>query len=63
MDTVWAIDGDKMKYRHQWKDRAGGNGFGLSDEEVMYTITVRDRHMVCMEIGSEDKAAEVKPCA
>ena len=43
---VWALDGDKMKFRYNWKTRKGGNGFGLSDEGVMYTLNTIDQHMV-----------------
>jgi hypothetical protein len=43
---VWAIDGDKMKFRYCWKTRKGGNGFGLSDEGVAYTLNTIDQHMV-----------------
>lgn len=41
------FDGDKiLKFRKTTKERAGGNGFGMSTEDVSYTITVRDRHGV-----------------
>jgi hypothetical protein len=43
---VWAIDGDKFKFRYCWSTRKGGNGFGLSDEGVSYTLNTIDRHMV-----------------
>ena len=35
-----------MKYRHNWSTRKGGNGYGLSDEGVMYTLNTIDLHMV-----------------
>ena len=35
-----------MKFRYNWKTRKGGNGFGLSDEGVMYTLNTIDQHMV-----------------
>ena len=43
---VFAIDADKMKFRYNWKTRKGGNGFGLSNEGVMYTLNTIDQHMV-----------------
>lgn len=43
---VYIIDGDKMKFRYHWATRRGGNGFGLSLEEVMYTLNTIDQHMV-----------------
>lgn len=44
---VCVMDGDKiLKFRKTTKERAGGNGFGMSTEDVSYTITVRDRHGV-----------------
>lgn len=39
---VYAIDADKMKFRYTTKERAGGNGFGLSDEGCMYTLNTID---------------------
>ena len=44
----YAIDADKMKFRYTTKDRIGGNGFGLSDEGVMYTLNTIDQHMVAI---------------
>ena len=47
--SVLALDGDKWKVRP--KDnyhRAGGNGFGINDECVMYTINTVDRHIVAV---------------
>lgn len=35
-----------MKFRYDWKPRVGGNGFGLSNEGVMYTLNTIDQHMV-----------------
>jgi len=43
---LWAGDGDKLKPRSDYNGRKGGNGFGLSDENVSYTLTAVDRHMV-----------------
>lgn len=45
---VYAIDADKMKFRYTTKERAGGNGFGLSDEGCMYTLNTIDQHMVAI---------------
>lgn len=45
---VYSIDGDKMKFRYTTKERAGGNGFGLSDEGCMYTLNTIDQHMVAI---------------
>lgn len=43
---ICVLDGDKMKPRYTTKERSGGNGFGLATENVSFTVTVRDRHMV-----------------
>ena len=43
---VYALDGDKFKFRYDWRPRVGGNGFGLSTEGVMYTLNTIDHHMV-----------------
>ena len=45
---VIALDGDKMKFRYTTKERAGGNGFGLSVEGCMYTLNTIDQHMVAI---------------
>lgn len=50
---VYALDGDKMKFRYTTKERSGGNGFGLSDEGVGYTLNTIDQHMVAIVYGSE----------
>lgn len=46
---MFALDGDKWKVR---KDdnyaRKGGNGLGVSEAEVMYTLTTADRHAVAV---------------
>jgi hypothetical protein len=39
-----ALDGDKLKPRTD--QRKGGNGFGINEENVGYTLTVPDRHGV-----------------
>jgi hypothetical protein len=41
---VIALDGDKLKPRTD--QRKGGNGFGINEENVGYTLTVPDRHGV-----------------
>ena len=48
---VLVLDGDKMKFRYSTKERVGGNGFGLSNEEVMYTLNTIDQHMVAIIYG------------
>ena len=50
---VYALDADKMKFRYTTKERAGGNGFGLSDEGCMYTLNTIDNHMVAIIYGPE----------
>ena len=44
--NVWALYADKFKFRYDWRPRVGGNGFGLSNEGVMYTLNTIDQHMV-----------------
>ena len=61
ISECYALDGDKMKYRLDWKDRTGGNGFGLSTDGSMYTLTIRDRHMV--GIVFEDESERSSQCA
>lgn len=39
-----ALDGDKLKPREN--PRKGGNGFGINEDGVSYTLTVPDRHGV-----------------
>lgn len=46
--AIYALDGDKMKFRHNYSQRSGGNGFGLSDSNVCFTLTATDRHMVAI---------------
>lgn len=53
---VYALDADKMKFRYTSKERAGGNGFGLSDDGCMYTLNTIDHHMVAI-IYEEAKSA------
>lgn len=50
---VYAVDGDKMKFRYTTKERVGGNGFGLSDEGCMYTLNTIDQHMVAIIYGTK----------
>lgn len=45
---IVAIDGDKFKFRHCYEMRKGGQGWGLSTKDLGYTVTIRDRHMVCV---------------
>lgn len=49
--TVYALDSDKMKFRYTTKERAGGNGFGLSSDNVCFTLNTIDRHMVAIVYG------------
>lgn len=49
--TVYALDSDKMKFRYTTKERAGGNGFGLSFDNVCFTLNTIDRHMVAIVYG------------
>lgn len=44
--SVYCLDADKMKFRYTTKDRAGGNGFGLSTKNVSFTLNTIDLHMV-----------------
>ena len=47
-----ALDGDKLKPR---KDSgAGGNGFGVNEDNVSYTQSTVDRHGVCYELAGVD---------
>lgn len=46
IEKLWCGDGDKLKPRSNYNGRKGGNGFGISEDEVCYTETVVDRHMV-----------------
>ena len=41
-NEVISIDGDKLGK----KERSGGSGFGINEENVMYTQTVKDIHAV-----------------
>lgn len=44
---IIALDGDKWKVRPDGNyARKGGNGLGVSEAEVMYTMTTVDRHIV-----------------
>jgi hypothetical protein len=45
-----ALDGDNLKPRTD--QRKGGNGFGINEENVGYTLTVPDRHGVAYGIGN-----------
>ena len=48
VSRLYALDGDKWKERPEYRKRQGGNGFGLSEEGVMYTMTSVDRHIVAL---------------
>ena len=45
---LYALDGDSWKERPEYRKRQGSNGFGLSEEGVMYTLTTVDRHIVAL---------------
>ena len=46
--TVLALDGDKWKPRKTYRQRQGGNGFGISADCVGYTLNTVDRHIVAI---------------
>ena len=52
---VFSLDADKFKFRYDWRPRVGGNGFGLSDKNVSFTLNTIDQHMVCIVYGGEKK--------
>ena len=55
---MFALDGDKWKVRPDGNyARKGGNGLGVSEAEVMYTLTTADRHVVAVV---NDKAAKTE---
>lgn len=45
---LYALDGDKWKERPEYRKRQGGNGFDLSEEGVMHTLTIVERHIVAL---------------
>lgn len=45
---IYALDADKMKFRYTTLNRKGGNGFGLSHENVCFTLNTIDQHMVAI---------------
>ena len=46
---VYALDADKWKYRPSDNyERAGGNGFGVGDKQVMYTLDTTMVHYVAI---------------
>ena len=55
-DGLIAIDGDKLKPRLD--QRKGGNGFGINEENVGYTLTVVDRHGVAVKVTPKDECFE-----
>lgn len=46
--TVLALDGDKWKPRKTYRQRQGGNGFGINADGVGYTLNTVDRHIVAI---------------
>ena len=52
---VYVLDGDKFKFRYNWAPRAGGNGYGMSEENVSYTLNTIDQHMVGIVYGRRRK--------
>lgn len=54
---VYPLDGDKLKVRHG--TRMGGNGFGISYDDVCYTLNTVDRHMVAVCALTEDERARM----
>ena len=48
ISKIYALDGDKFKFRYNWTPRVGGNGYGLSEENVSYTLKTIDLHMVAI---------------
>lgn len=55
---VYALDADKWKYRPSDNyERVGGNGFGVGDKQVMYTLDTTMVHYVaiCPAAPSERK--------
>ncbi len=45
---VLALDGDKWKPRKTYRQRQGGNGFGINADGVGYTLNTVDRHIVAI---------------
>ena len=48
---IVSLDGDKMKVRNNFELRKGGQGYGMSTENVGYTLSCRDRHLVAIMKG------------
>ena len=46
--TVLALDGDKWKPRNTYRQRQGGNGFGINADGASYTLNTVDRHIVAI---------------
>ena len=55
---VFSLDADKFKFRYDWRPRVGGNGFGLSDKNVSFTLNTIDQHMVGIIYACEKKKCE-----
>ena len=51
ISKIYALDGDKFKFRYNWAPRVGGNGYGLSEENVSYTLNTIDQLMVAIVYG------------
>lgn len=54
-----AIDGDKLKQAERLRN--GGSGFGISEDNVGYTLTVPDRHACAYGIGNGQVEAARHP--
>lgn len=54
VEAVCCLDGDKIGKA----ERAGGSGLGIRDGNIMYTLTAKDVHAVCIPIN--DKATRWK---
>ena len=57
---IWVLDGDKMKFRYHYGERVGGNGFGLSETDVSFTLNTVDRHMVGIVFKGNEKRTHKK---
>ena len=55
ISKIYALDGDKFKFRYNWAPRVGGNGYGLSEENVSYTLNTIDQHMVAIVYGCKKR--------
>lgn len=55
INKILVLDGDKFKFRYNWTPRVGGNGYGLSEENVSYTLNTIDQHMVAIVYGCKKR--------